>query len=57
MTGRDKAAQVQNHSPEYWRIRQAAEHWPDWKKETYNCNFAVGAHAEKLKLEGKNDTD
>ena len=53
MTGRDEAAQVQNHSREYWKIRQAAEHWPDWRKETYNCNFAIGAHAEKLKLEGE----
>lgn len=52
MTSRDEAAQVQNHSREYWKIRREAERWPDWKKETYNCNFAVGVHGEKLRLEG-----
>ena len=52
MIGTDNNRPVENYSPEYWKIRREAERWPDWKKETYNCNFAVGAHAEKLRLEG-----
>jgi len=36
------------HSDDYNRIKAKAETWPDWKKETYNVNFATSKHAKKL---------
>jgi hypothetical protein len=32
------------------KIRRDASMWPNWKKQTYNDNFAISKHSEKLKL-------
>ena len=39
---------MKEYSEDYKRIRAEVESWPDWKKETYNCNFATSKHAHKL---------
>ena len=39
------------YSEIYYIIRKEAEEtWPQWKKETYNANFATSAHAKKLAI-------
>lgn len=37
------------YSEAYTQIRAAAEKsWPEWRKTTYNVNFATSAHARKI---------
>ncbi|MEA4831904.1 hypothetical protein SDC9_131016 [bioreactor metagenome] len=42
----DKASD--KYSPEYHRIRNDAQNWPEWKKEVYNTCYATSKHAKKI---------
>lgn len=36
------------YSEEYKKLREQAKDWPQWRKDTYNANFATSAHARPI---------
>lgn len=32
----------------YVAAKQEISEWPKWKKDAYNANFAISAHAKKM---------
>ena len=42
-------SKTESYSNAYITIRKAAEKsWPEWKRTSYNVNFATSAHAKKI---------
>lgn len=47
----EKPKKEERYSNEYIIIRKTAENtWPEWKRTTYNVNFATSAHAKKITI-------